>query len=106
MLASDGPDAVTQLQQVLRDNPHLRVQLIGAASGEGDAAYNLDLGRRRAEWVAQQLPEGRLYDPPASDLRPECIRYRAGIVSCGASGAKQQPADPHDRRVLARFFTP
>ncbi len=106
VLASDGPDAVTQLQQVLRDNPHLRVQLIGAASGEGDAAYNLDLGRRRAEWVAQQLPEARLYDPPASDLRPECIRYRAGIVSCGASGAKQQPADPHDRRVLARFFTP
>jgi outer membrane protein OmpA-like peptidoglycan-associated protein len=104
-LGDGGAAAVRQLQETLKSNPALRVQLIGTASVEGDAAYNLDLGHRRAQWVASQIPAAQLFDPPADDLRPDCARYGTGIVSCGASGANAK-IDPHDRRVLARFFVP
>lgn len=52
------PEYYTTLDEVvsaLRDNPRLDLALQGHADARGDASYNMDLSRRRAEAVAAYL---------------------------------------------------
>jgi hypothetical protein len=107
ILTSEGRGNLPAIREALRDDLTLKVQLIGMCSVEGDAEYNYALGKRRAEWLASQLgiDSSRLADSAEKDLRSECRAIRSGLVTCGAAGA-DSPGNPHDRRVLARFFRP
>jgi hypothetical protein len=104
-LTRDGANNFADLVTRLHANSELKVQLVGRASPEGKADYNLDLGRRRAEIIAQELERKgidptRITDPQLHELRSECLRVRAGIFTCGKAGA----TGPSDRQVLARVF--
>jgi len=105
-VTAEGQAGFTALVAELERNPALRVQLVGAASSEGEAAYNFRLARRRALMIAEALERAgieraRIADPPERDLRSECRRIAAGVASCGEAGAT---ADPKHRRVLVRVF--
>jgi Domain of unknown function (DUF4157)/OmpA family len=104
-LTSKGQQNFEVLVKQLQVDPQLRVQLVGRASPEGSEAYNLALGRRRAELVAHALErEGivssRIADPPGQELRSECEPIRAGVFTCGEAGATGDA----DRQVMARIF--
>jgi hypothetical protein len=108
-LTDQGKANFSELANQLRDNPALKVQLVGRTSPEGEPDYNMSLGQRRAEMIAATLvaregiDSSRIADPPTSDLRPECKPIRAGIVTCGEVDA----TGPNDRQVLSLpFVTP
>ena len=84
----DDPSDPSTLEnniQWLKDHPGDRFYIEGYASSRGDLGYNLDLSRRRAEWVKQTLiskgiaenrivlavPWGQLY-PVCPELNDEC----------------------------------
>jgi hypothetical protein len=104
-LTSKGKSNLAELVKQLRDDPTLKVQLVGRASPEGDVAYNLQLGERRAQMIAEALvSEGidrsRIADPPESELKAECEEVGKGVHTCGKAGAKGD----EDRQVMARVF--
>jgi hypothetical protein len=104
-LTSKGRSNFKNLVKRLTDDPKLKVQLVGRASPEGGEKYNLDLGRRRAEMIAEALnregiDRSRIADPPESDLRGECEEVATGLHTCGEAGATGE----EDRQVLARIF--
>jgi hypothetical protein len=108
-LSGEGRTQFDALLAQLRADPALKVQLVGRASAEGPAAYNLALGRRRAALIAAALGrEGiardRVAEPPVDELDPACERSEAGVVSCGELRAR--PFAGADREVLARIFRP
>jgi hypothetical protein len=108
-LSGEGRTQFDALLAQLRADPALKVQLVGRASAEGPAAYNLALGRRRAALIAAALGrEGiardRVAEPPVDELDPACERGEAGVVSCGELRAR--PFAGADREVLARIFRP
>jgi hypothetical protein len=89
----------------LKAEPALRVQLVGRASPEGDEAYNLELGARRARLIADALkaagvPGSQIADPPDAAALPGCQSLGPGLATCGEAGAK----DDKDRQVTARVF--
>ena len=54
-IANDSGGVLAEIATVLRDDPHLRVRIEGHTDSAGDAAYNRDLSRRRAESVKAYL---------------------------------------------------
>jgi fibro-slime domain-containing protein len=54
-IAKDSDGVIAEIAAVLRDDPHLRVRIEGHTDGAGDAAYNRDLSRRRAQSVKAYL---------------------------------------------------
>jgi len=108
VLAPDGAAALDRLAGQLKDNPSFRVQLTGKASSEGPVNYNMDLGARRARYVAAALAargidRTRITAPPGAEKSPGCTDVDPGIVSCGETGASKE-VDPADRQVYARVF--
>jgi hypothetical protein len=106
-LTVEGNANFRELVAQLKGNPALKVQLVGKASPEGPEPYNLDLGKRRAELIADALlgegiDSSRIANPPNNDLRAECKPVRPGIFTCGEAGA----SGPTDRQVLSRIFQP
>ena len=103
-LTSEGLANLNELTALLGKDASLKVQLVGKASQEGDEPYNLDLGRRRAEMIADALAakgvdSSRLTDVPRGDLPSACEDVRTGVVTCGEAGATSEK----DRQVLARL---
>jgi hypothetical protein len=103
---SEGFTNFAGLVAQLIANPDLQVQLVGRASPEGREEYNMEVGARRANVVAEALVDAgisasRIADPPISELRSECRPLRPGVFTCGEAGA----TDPSDRQVLARVFS-
>jgi outer membrane protein OmpA-like peptidoglycan-associated protein len=85
---ADGPSNPNVLDdnvQWLKDHPSARFYIEGYASSRGELGYNLDLSKRRADWVKQTLiskgipenrivlavPWGQLY-PVCPELNDEC----------------------------------
>jgi hypothetical protein len=106
-LTAEGVANLKVLTELLRNDSSLKVQLVGKASQEGDEPYNLDLGRRRAEMIANALAAdgvdaSRLTDVPRGDLPDACEDVRTGLVTCGEAGATSEK----DRQVLARIARP
>lgn len=104
-LSSKGRSNFDDLVKSLKADPTLNVQLIGKASPEGEPEYNLDLGRRRAEMIAQSLEDNgidrsRIADPPDAAAGPGCEQVDTGLVTCGETGAKGEK----DRQVTATPF--
>jgi len=103
---SEGFTNFAGLVAQLIANPDLQVQLVGRASPEGREEYNMEVGARRANVVAEALVDAgisasRIADPPISELRSECRPLRPGVFTCGEAGA----TDPSDRQVLARVVS-
>lgn len=97
-----------RLLKSLKDDPEMKVQLVGGASIEGPVPVNWKLGGLRARMVKTELVKNgisrdRIADPPTQDLRPECERWESGIFTCGSAWAKNPPAQA-DREVMARVF--
>jgi OmpA-OmpF porin, OOP family len=106
-LTADGLANLNELTALLGKDASLKVQLVGKASQEGDEPYNLDLGRRRAEMIADALEakgldSSRVTDVPRGDLPSACEDVRSGVVTCGEAGATNEK----DRQVLARLVRP
>lgn len=104
-LAEGGHEALAAMISTLKSSSTLEVQLVGRASPEGTAEYNMSLGARRAVLVSQALtaagiPQSQIADPPTSDLAADCQRIGPGTVTCGEVGS----SGPADRQVLGRFF--
>jgi peptidoglycan-associated lipoprotein len=80
-----NPNILDDNVQWLKDHPSVRFYIEGYASSRGDLGYNLDLSKRRADWVKQALiskgipenrivlavPWGQLY-PVCPELNDEC----------------------------------
>ena len=80
-----NPNTLDENVQWLKDHPSDRFYIEGYASSRGDLGYNLDLSKRRADWVKQVLiskgiaenrmvlavPWGQLY-PVCPELNDEC----------------------------------
>ncbi len=106
-LTSRGQDELSQVLHWLKRDPNSSVQLTGMASIEGTKAQNDQLGRDRANSVANVLITSgidvhRFSDPPG--LPASCTEIGAGLHNCGdnmASPAK----DENDRQVRVRLFT-
>jgi OOP family OmpA-OmpF porin len=47
--------ALNEIAKVLKENPDVRVRVVGHTDGDGDAAKNLDLSKRRAASVKNEL---------------------------------------------------
>jgi hypothetical protein len=89
----------------MKSDSTLRVQLVGKASPDGPAAYNMRLSARRAELVKTALMDkgiaaSRIIDPPLNALDPGCKKVDQGVISCGEVGASSKS----DRQVSARLF--
>jgi len=90
-------DQVQRLAQYLKKNPATRIEIKGYADETGDAAFNQDLSKRRAEAIRMMLVEDY-------DIAPEAVNA-AGI-------GESDKAAPHDgtegnyrnRRVQARVL--
>lgn len=81
-----NPNILDDNVQWLKDHASDRFYIEGYASSEGELGYNLDLSRRRADWVKQALiskgipenrivlavPWGQLY-PVCAELNDECL---------------------------------
>jgi outer membrane protein OmpA-like peptidoglycan-associated protein len=80
-----NPNTLDDNVQWLKDHPGDRFYIEGYASSRGELGYNLDLSKRRADWVKQTLiskgipenrivlavPWGQLY-PVCPELNDEC----------------------------------
>lgn len=47
--------ALNEIAKVLKENPDVRIKVVGHTDGDGDAAMNLDLSKRRAASVKNEL---------------------------------------------------
>jgi outer membrane protein OmpA-like peptidoglycan-associated protein len=82
---ASNPNVLESNIQWLKDHPNDRFYIEGYASSRGELGYNLDLSKRRADWVKQTLiskgiaenrivlsvPWGQLY-PVCPELNDEC----------------------------------
>jgi len=105
-LDSKGSAALTTLTDKLSKDATAKVELVGRASPEGGANYNMELGARRALMIAQALqdsgiPSSQMGATPSGALAPGCTRIGVGLFSCGEIGA----TGAADREVLAIVFT-
>jgi hypothetical protein len=98
-LTSDGKSEWTSLVAQLKANPSWKFQLVGKASPEGPATYNLDLGKRRAQLVAKALMENGIDRSRIVEVSPECTKVESGIYTCGETDA----VGPEDRQVKVVF---
>ncbi len=73
-----NPNVLDANAQWLKDHPNTRFYIEGYASSRGELGYNLDLSKRRADWVKQTLiskgiPENRIVlAVPWGELYPVC----------------------------------
>ena len=73
-----NPNILDENVQWLKDHASDRFYIEGYASSDGELGYNLDLSRRRADWVKQALiskgiPENRIVlAVPWGELYPAC----------------------------------
>jgi outer membrane protein OmpA-like peptidoglycan-associated protein len=98
-LTPAGKSEWTSLVAQLKANPTWKFQLVGKASPEGPATYNLDLGKRRAQLVAKALMENGIDRSRIIEVAPECTKVESGIYTCGETDA----AGPEDRQVKFVF---
>jgi outer membrane protein OmpA-like peptidoglycan-associated protein len=67
---------LNDIANVLKENPSVRVKIIGHTDSDGDDALNLDLSRRRAESVKNELSgkfgieASRMETEGAGEIRP------------------------------------
>ena len=106
-LTSAGQASLKDLIAQLKTNPSWKVQLVGRASPEGTADYNMSLSARRARMIAAALDDAgiggsRIADAPGGALPAGCQPMDAGMKSCGESGS----TGPSDRQVAATMFVP
>ncbi|OFW05963.1 MAG: hypothetical protein A3I61_06720 [Acidobacteria bacterium RIFCSPLOWO2_02_FULL_68_18] len=75
--ASDA--AITEIAALLRNNPKLRLQIVGHTDTEGTLEFNMDLSRRRAEAVVQTLVSKHTI--AAARLQASGVGYLAPVAS-------------------------
>jgi outer membrane protein OmpA-like peptidoglycan-associated protein len=54
-LKPESAPSIKEIAQVLNDNPDVRVKIVGHTDNSGDDALNMDLSKRRAESVKNEL---------------------------------------------------
>ena len=106
-LTSAGQASLKSLITQLKANPTWKVQLVGRASPEGTADYNMSLGVRRARLVADAIGQAgisssRIADAPVSSLPAGCQPVSPGLKSCGEIGSTGES----DRQVAVTLFAP
>lgn len=94
VLADMTGGRLAELAGGLASMPDIRVQLDGFADERGDADYNLELSRKRVEFVRQQLV--------AAGVHPS----RIGVSAHGEAPAQDDTPDSYalERRVSLKLF--
>lgn len=94
VLTDTTGDRLAQFAGVLSQMPGIRVRLAGFADERGDEAYNLELSKKRVEFVRDQLV--------AAGIAPE----RIGTSALGESPAVDATPDSYalERRVSMTVF--
>jgi outer membrane protein OmpA-like peptidoglycan-associated protein len=54
-MRADSAPTMEEIAKLMRANPQTRLRVVGHTDDHGAAAYNLDLSKRRAASVAQEL---------------------------------------------------
>jgi len=54
-MRADSAPTMEEIAKLMRANPQMKLRVVGHTDDQGTAAYNLDLSKRRAASVAQQL---------------------------------------------------
>jgi OOP family OmpA-OmpF porin len=85
-LPADADPTVREVQQVLDQNPGLRLRVQGHSDATGPEAYNVDLSRRRANTILERLTQSGL---------------DAGRLEVEGAG-ESIPAAPNDTRANRR----
>ncbi|GAA4360261.1 OmpA family protein [Kangiella marina] len=68
-----------EIAKLLKENPSLKLLVVGHSDNQGDFDYNVDLSKRRAASVKQALVED--YGVNASRLKPWGVGYAAPVAS-------------------------
>ncbi|MDX1692323.1 MAG: DUF4892 domain-containing protein [Ketobacteraceae bacterium] len=71
-----------EIAKLLKNNPNLKLLVVGHTDNQGDFNYNLDLSKRRAASVTQSLISN--YGINASRLKPWGVGYAAPVASNGS----------------------
>ncbi len=105
-LFGEGRKNLDGLIAQLKSDPSMMVQLVGRASPEGDEAFNLNLGGRRARMIAEALKragidQSRIANMSGAELGAGCVVLNPGVIACGEAGA----TGPADRQVAATIYT-
>jgi len=72
-LAQGSDDVLQRLAAFLRDNPSLRIALVGHTDSVGSLNGNIAISKRRAQAVRQRLIDG--FDVPAAQIDAEGMGY-------------------------------
>ncbi len=83
---------LAQIAILLRENPDLRIYVVGHTDSRGSLSYNLDLSKRRAEAVVTALTERYGIDPQ------RLAAYGAGPL-CPVASNKTETGRARNRRV-------
>jgi outer membrane protein OmpA-like peptidoglycan-associated protein len=65
-IRADSAPTMEEIAKLMRANPQMKLRVVGHTDDQGTVMYNLDLSKRRASSVAQQLLSK--YGIPASRL--------------------------------------
>ena len=93
-MRADSAPTMEEIAKLMRANPQMKLRVVGHTDNQGATAYNLDLSKRRAAGVAQQLVSradggvaaGLLWSGSVftGDIQPD--RGRAGQKQAGGTG--------------------
>lgn len=105
----EGENMLNGIGFILKNDPTLRVRLVGHASAEGTPAHNLELSKRRVQSVYRRLEQEGLgwqvSEPVESDGRTDgCTRLEFGVWACGAAMATPDEARAEERKVGVTFL--
>ncbi|WP_223669862.1 OmpA family protein [Kangiella shandongensis] len=81
-IKSESKPTLDEIAKLLKDNPDLKLLVVGHSDNQGDFAYNVDLSKRRAASVKQALTSN--YGINASRLKPWGVGYAAPVASNNA----------------------
>ncbi|MCW9029585.1 MAG: DUF4892 domain-containing protein [Kangiella sp.] len=91
-IKTESKPTLDEIAKLLKDNPELKLLVVGHSDNQGDFDYNIDLSKRRAESVKQALVSN--YGINAARLKPWGVGYAAPVAS-----NKAEPGRAKNRRV-------
>lgn len=78
-IKSDSKPTLDEIGKLLKDNPDLKLLVVGHTDNQGDFDYNIDLSKRRAESVKQALVSD--YGIAAARLKSWGVGYTAPVAT-------------------------
>lgn len=78
-IKTESKPTLDEIAKLLKENPGLKLLVVGHSDNQGDFDYNIDLSKRRAASVKEALVEN--YGINAARLKPWGVGYSAPVAS-------------------------